>query len=209
MTKQNKFYVGILVVMLVVFVAWHFTADVYHVAAPYQSDEHGFALNYPRSWEIVDSVEAMETFAEHAEEEAEGPPPDVFILSPDRGEFFRPSVIVSVFELEPDEVIREEPVDELLEELLDEFLLDLDEVGSNFGMLAQSFEAVGGQRAMHAAYKLRVKPYDRWFYLRYDSYLVPFKESLYAITFTSTLLEADRYEPIFRKIIESFQFVES
>ncbi len=202
MNRQAKIYAGILGGFLLVLVIWHFTADVYHVSAAYRNDEHGFTLFYPQSWTIVATSEAMADLDGGLNvDEVEVTPPAVFILAPDRGETLRPSVIVSVFPSDSGK--------ELGQPMLDDFLADIDMAGTNFGMISQSVERLAGRKAMHASYKLRAKGQARPFYARYDSYLIPYGEQLYAITCTSTLLDFPRHEPIFRKVFDSFEFVES
>ncbi len=202
MNKQAKIYAGILGSFLVVFAIWHFTADVYHVSAPYRNEEHGFSLNYPQGWEIVDTSGVIADLGDRLDVgDKEVTPPAVLILAPDRGETLRPNVIVSVFPSDPGQ--------ELGQPMLDDFLADIDKAGTNFGMISQSLERLAGREAMHASYKLRVDWQARPYYVQYDSYLIPRGEQLYAITCTSTLLDFARHEPVFRKIFNSFEFVES
>lgn len=203
MNKQQKTYVGILCGFPLVLVIWHFTSDVYNVSAVYRNDEYGFTLLYPQSWEIVDTEEAFRGgFGDRLDiDEDQRNPTAVFILSPDRGVTLRPSAMVSTYPLEPGEVIGQA--------MLDDFLSDIGATGTNFGMISQSVDTLAGHEAMHASYKLRIDWQATPYYVRYDSYLVPYHQQLYAITCTSTLLDYSRQEPIFRKILDSFAFVES
>ena len=201
MNTQAKIYLSILGGLLVVLVIWHFTSDVYNVSEVYRNDELRFTMKYPRSWETVDAAAAIHDLSGRlGRDEDEGTLPVVFILSPDRGETLRPSVIVSVFPLEPGQVVGQA--------MLDDFLSDIDAAGTNFGMISQSVETFAGHEAMHASYKLRTDGQTGPYYVRYDSYLIPYRQQLYAITCTSTFLDSSRHQAVFRKIFDSFAFVE-
>ena len=194
-----------LVGLPLILVIWHFTSDVYNVSAVYHNAEYGFTMRYPRSWEIVSHAEAVEAARKAYDrpelDEDEGTPPAAFMLSPDRGELFRQSVIVSVFPLEAGQVIGQA--------MLDDFLSNIDEAGTNFGMISQSVDTLAGHKAMRASYKVRGHWRSTTYYIRYNTYLIPYRQQLYAITCTSALLDFARLEPLFRLIFDGFAFVES
>ena len=186
MDDTMKVYLAGIVLVVIIFVAWHFQADKYNVSERYHDPEYGFSVLYPKSWEVVTE---MPEGSEDVEEIVVG-------FRSREDDAFTENVFIWAFPSEPGTSSREDP--------LAFFLEDLAGVGSSFEMLEQSRRTINGRECERAMFRVHFSTQERGVFMQFLIHLVPDGNRLFVVQCAAPVIEFGRHSDVFEKVSQSF-----